>query len=135
MPVGISPGYHHLLDVDGVLGHESMAKIIKCMPKLARSGFQLILFGIEAKSKVSTSYRQGFRIGFTGKLNLTCLSMVGGINPIVYIEPQVGDLSFLVVFKKPGKQNLLFVGLPVSIGISHIPNIRGCGNQQPILPG
>src|SRR5690606_8301511 len=107
--VGISPRHDHLLEVNRILRHKTMSKIVKGMAKLTWTGLLLKLFGIQPKPKISTCHGQGLRIRFSGKLNLTLLPVIGCINPIVHVKSKIGDLGFLIVLKKAGEKNLLFI--------------------------
>src|SRR5690606_18843434 len=99
--------------------HKTMSKIVEGMAKLTWTGLLLKLFGIQPKPKISTCHGQGLRIRFSGKLNLTLLPVIGCINPIVHVKSKIGDLGFLIVLKKAGEKNLLFIRLAIAIGIFH----------------
>src|SRR5690606_12025710 len=135
MAVGVSPGHHHLLDVDGVLSHEPMAIVIDGMTKLSRPGLLFKLTGIHSKPKVRSTHRNGLCIWISSGGYGSLLTMIGSIDPVVYVKSQIGDLGFLIVLEKAGEQDFLVICDPITISVTHIPNIGGSSNYETVFPG
>src|SRR3546814_13589980 len=105
MPVQISPWDHRLLQVNRILGHETMTPIVKGLAKLGRPGFRLKHPPAQEEPEVRSAEgnRRGIRL--SGNANFARFTVVGRLNLIFHPKTKIRDLVLGIITEISVKQN------------------------------
>ena len=125
---------HDMPQVDGVLCRKSIPPVVEGHAKLSGARRRLGHAADGMKAEIAATHLNGRPLGVIGRCDQAVVARIGGVDPVVDAQPQVGDAAFRVEFSEAGIEHLPDVGFAVAVGVFHEKNIGSAGNDQASFP-
>src|SRR6266496_215699 len=106
-----------------VLGDKAVAPLVDGLAELGGSGGGLEVTPIGTEAKVGAAHRDRWVIGLVRRGDVAVAAFVGAVDPVIEIEPGVGNAGLRIDFGKSSIEDLAEVGGAITGSVLHIEDV------------